>query len=146
MPEEVIHKIATILKAETFLKNDIVLRPGQDDNCMHLISSGTLAVYSIDGDELKHYEDGSYFGHMCLFDVEQITKFTVAIEISELYYLEKKDFVKIMSMYPEHYSNARLIAFDALDLNHIFETLIELVIPRTSGSNIITVTSRISNV
>lgn len=77
----------------------------------YFVLSGTLVVFHhTTGEELRHFEDGGYFGEMSLFGLPEITHLTVAIETTELYFLEVSDFLKIMRNYPDLFERAKNVA------------------------------------
>lgn len=81
----------------------------------YFVYSGTLAVYHYEtGEEIRHFEDGAYYGELSLFEQPEITNLTVAIETTEVYFLEVEDFLRIMKNYPELFERAKNIAIVSL--------------------------------
>ena len=62
------------------------------------------------GQELKHLEDEAYFGEMCLFNFPETTDLTVAIEVTEVFYLTAVDFIRIMRNHPDLFERAKNVA------------------------------------
>lgn len=53
MPENLMGKILSKLQFEMFLPGDIITKAGAVGDCMYFITSGTVAVYTPMGKEVK---------------------------------------------------------------------------------------------
>nr|CAH7758989.1 unnamed protein product [Callosobruchus chinensis] len=90
------HQISTVvemLTPEIFLPKDTIIQAGSLGDCMYFISSGIVAVYTHSGKEICHLEDGDFFGEISLvLQIPYRCATIVAIEITHVYMLKKKDF------------------------------------------------------
>ncbi|VEN63683.1 unnamed protein product [Callosobruchus maculatus] len=100
------HQTSTVvemLTPEIFLPKDTIIQAGSPGDCMYFISSGTVAVFTHSGKEICHLEDGAYFGEISL--VLQSSPYRcatiVAIEITHVYMLKKKDFNRCLLRNPK---------------------------------------------
>lgn len=113
LPLALITRIVALLKSEIFLTNDVIVRANQPGNCMYFIASGTVAIYTASGKEICHLEDGAYFGEIALVMAnEQRVASVVAIEICELYRLDRADFAKTIQPYPMLWEQIKKIAIE----------------------------------
>lgn len=53
MPREILFKIISYLKCEYLLPGDVILEQSTPGNAMFIIDSGSVAVYSKDGQEVN---------------------------------------------------------------------------------------------
>ncbi|KAK4872706.1 hypothetical protein RN001_014735 [Aquatica leii] len=84
--------IISCLKREIFLPGDVILN--KDKKSIYFVSYGNVAVTLSSGHEYGHCEDGDCFGFVSVFvGVAEDMKIdlAVALELSELYSLDKKD-------------------------------------------------------
>ncbi|RZB39584.1 potassium/sodium hyperpolarization-activated cyclic nucleotide-gated channel 4-like [Asbolus verrucosus] len=104
IPQKITEDILTHLKVEIYLTGDVIIQAGSQGDCMYFIESGTVKVSSPSGKEICHLEDGAFFGEIALVTVGQKrTANIVAIEICELYKLDRKSFKKCMEQNKELY-------------------------------------------
>ncbi|EFA08934.1 hypothetical protein TcasGA2_TC006641 [Tribolium castaneum] len=97
LTRELVEEILHHLKPEIYLPNDIIVKAGSEGDCMYFLASGTVAVVSPSGKEICHLEDGDYFGEICLlYSNLKRTANIIALEISEVYKLDRKSFKKSM--------------------------------------------------
>ncbi|KAG5886780.1 hypothetical protein JTB14_009413 [Gonioctena quinquepunctata] len=90
-----VREIVAFLVPEIFLPNDVIVQSGSPGDAMYFLASGTVAVYTHSGKEVCHLQDGSYFGEISLVLKNQTRTTTIiAIEISQVYRLNKRDFQK----------------------------------------------------
>lgn len=135
LPHDLIKKLSVTMKSETFLQNDVIFKPGDENISMHVITNGTVAMFNATGVELRHFEDDDFFGEFFLFEGTPIDKYIIAVEITETYSITKDNFIRIMNETdPVFFNRAKLIACNTLYLDQIFDHLIELVIPMSSRS------------
>lgn len=112
---------------------------------MHIITNGTVAAFNAAGDELRHYEDNDFFGELYFFESSHLVNYIVALETTETYSLTKDNFLRIMSdTDPVYFERAKLIACNVIDLDQIFEDLIERVIPMAMVNRSTTSTTHVS--
>lgn len=61
LPHDLIKKLSVTMKSETFLQNDVIFKPGDENISMHVITNGTVAMFNATGVELRHFEDDDFF-------------------------------------------------------------------------------------
>lgn len=113
----VLGTIIACLKQEVYLPNDVIIKADAPTDAMFLIGYGTLALYTIDGLEIMHLEDGDHIGEMGLLrpDSDKLLN-VVAIETSELYKLEKQDFFRIMHRYDDFAQRMQKVVAEELNV------------------------------
>ncbi|KYQ60087.1 Potassium/sodium hyperpolarization-activated cyclic nucleotide-gated channel 4 [Trachymyrmex zeteki] len=113
LPLSLITRIVALLKSEIFLPNDVIVRANQPGDCMYFIASGTVAIYTSTGKEVCHLEDGAYFGEIALVMLdERRVASVVAVEICELYRLDRADFTRTIHPYPMLWEQIKKIAIE----------------------------------
>lgn len=122
LPSSFLVHIATCLKVEVFLTNDVIVRANTTGDSMYFISSGTVAVYTKCGKEVCHLEDGAYFGEVAMVMANSMRIASViAVEICELFRLDRSDFNKAVYPYPDLMNKVRSIACDRLEMSSIVD-------------------------
>lgn len=53
LPANVVGTVLGCLKPEVYLSNDLVVKAGDIGDCMYFIATGTVAVYSLKGVEVR---------------------------------------------------------------------------------------------
>ncbi|KAI4467169.1 i[[h]] channel isoform e [Holotrichia oblita] len=102
LPTPLILRIVSALTIEVYMVNDVIVKIGTPGICMYFIASGCVAIYTRNGYEVSHLEDGEYFGEYSLLKQQEPREHSViAVEICELYRLEYSDFVKVIMSYPD---------------------------------------------
>ncbi|GJQ86960.1 hypothetical protein Trydic_g5174 [Trypoxylus dichotomus] len=101
LPTYLLVKIVSYLKYEVFMLNDVIFRHNTPGYCMYFILTGSVAVYSPQGQEVTHLKDGAYFGEIALLipDTYRMAS-VISVEISELYRLDKRDFQRVIAPHP----------------------------------------------
>lgn len=66
LSKTVLGTIIACLTQEVYLPNDVVFQDSGEREFLFLVAHGTLAVYTKDGIELNHIEDGDHFGEVSL--------------------------------------------------------------------------------
>ncbi|XP_050306883.1 potassium/sodium hyperpolarization-activated cyclic nucleotide-gated channel 3-like [Anthonomus grandis grandis] len=85
--------IISNLVPRIYLPGDLIIQAGTYGDCMYIIESGTVAVFSPSGKEMCHLYDNAYFGEVSLlFKKKKRSATVVAIEVSRMYELNKKEF------------------------------------------------------
>lgn len=113
LPLSLLTRIVALLKSEIFLTNDVIVRANQPGDCMYFIASGTVAIYTGSGKEVCHLEDGAYFGEIALvMPDERRVASVVAVEICELYRLDRVDFTRTIHPYPMLWEQIKKIAIE----------------------------------
>ncbi|KPJ14111.1 Potassium/sodium hyperpolarization-activated cyclic nucleotide-gated channel 4 [Papilio machaon] len=93
LPASVVGAVMGCLKPEVYLPNDLVMRAGDNGDCMYFIANGTVAVYSLKGVEICHLEDGDHFGEVALLMADSKRVATVvSVEITQVYRLDAVNF------------------------------------------------------
>jgi len=113
LPLALLTRIVALLKSEIFLTNDVIVRANQPGDCMYFISIGTVAIYTIFGKEVCHLEDGAHFGEVVLvMPEERRVASVIAVEICELYRLDRADFARTIHPYPMLWEQIKKIAIE----------------------------------
>ena len=122
LPLLLITRIVDILKSEIFLPNDVIVRVNESGDCMYFIASGTVAIYTSTGKEVCHLEDGAHFGEIALVMVnERRVASVVAVEICELYRLDRADFARTIHPYPMLWEQIKKIAIERYERTTILD-------------------------
>nr|XP_050854234.1 potassium/sodium hyperpolarization-activated cyclic nucleotide-gated channel 1-like [Vespula vulgaris] len=102
IPESVMSQLINVLNFEIYLENDIIVKAGEEGDGLYFIASGTVAIYNNLWKEVCHLEDGTYFGDVFLFLKSMHHSVNiVAIEICEIYILQRTNFQLIMESHPD---------------------------------------------
>jgi CRP-like cAMP-binding protein len=122
LPANQVIKIISCIKRELCLSNDVIFRFNELGSCLYFIKTGAVALYTPKGKkqsgkkvnphvfhlsiflgkEVLHLEDGDFFGEAALlFDNRRRMGTMVAIETSELYILNRKNFDLLILPHPE---------------------------------------------
>nr|XP_012215983.1 PREDICTED: potassium/sodium hyperpolarization-activated cyclic nucleotide-gated channel 2-like [Linepithema humile] len=113
LPLALLTRIVALLKSEIFLTNDVIVRANQPGDCMYFIAIGTVAIYTSSGREVCHLEDGAHFGEIVLvMPEERRVASVVAVEICELYRLDRADFARTIHPYPMLWEQIKKIAIE----------------------------------
>ncbi|XP_063926353.1 uncharacterized protein LOC135139917 [Zophobas morio] len=116
LSKSVIGCILGQLQYEIYLAGDVVLRTEDaNDEGTYFIKYGTCGVCLPSGREIHHVEDGSHFGKNDSYVEGAQVHFlgsVVALEVSEVYRLEKKDIKHCCRVYPELVERLQRIKLD----------------------------------
>lgn len=86
LPSSLVSKIITVFNVELYLEGDIIFTSGQVGSSVYFISSGSVAFFTPNGNELCHFSDGDYFGvYVLISDVAHHNGEVVALETTECY-------------------------------------------------------------
>lgn len=95
-PEDSRH-IAALLRQQTLRKGDVLFRKGEEGNSLYMITIGKIKIVrqSRDGDEmiLAVLSVGDFCGEMALLDGLSRSADAIAVEETQLYGLNRKDFL-----------------------------------------------------
>ncbi|XP_030744960.1 potassium/sodium hyperpolarization-activated cyclic nucleotide-gated channel 2-like [Sitophilus oryzae] len=117
LPLNLLVRIISCLRIEVYLVNDIIIKANTPGTSMYFISTGTVAIYTKSGKEICHLEDGSHFGEIALIIKDTLrTASVIAVEVSEIYRLDQKDFVKAINPYPDLLANIQHIAAERMEV------------------------------
>ncbi|XP_017892511.1 potassium/sodium hyperpolarization-activated cyclic nucleotide-gated channel 1-like [Ceratina calcarata] len=113
LPLSLLGRIVALLKSEIFLTNDVIVRANQPGDCMYFIATGTVAIYTNSGKEVCHLEDGAHFGEVALVMPNELrVASVVAVEVCELYRLNRADFARTIHPYPMLWERIKKIAIE----------------------------------
>ncbi|XP_043801019.1 potassium/sodium hyperpolarization-activated cyclic nucleotide-gated channel 1-like [Apis laboriosa] len=113
LPLTLLGQIVALLKFEIFLTNDVIVRVNQPGDCMYFIASGTVGIYTDSGKEVCHLDDGAHFGEVALIMPNELrVASVVAVEICELYRLNRADFMRTIHPYPMLWERIKKIAIE----------------------------------
>ncbi|KAJ3644508.1 hypothetical protein Zmor_022233 [Zophobas morio] len=119
IPPEVLEKVFVHLKKEIYLPQDVIIRADVTGDSMFFIDSGTVAVFSPTGKEVCHLSDGDYFGEIALvFPNRKTSANIIALEICEVYKLDRKSFKKCLESQADLYKRIQLEAQRRLKETH----------------------------
>jgi CRP-like cAMP-binding protein len=96
--------VLALLKQEIYIPHDVIMAPDDESGSIYFILYGTCGIKLVSGKEVMHIEDGHHFGDTSDFEKytkTQILYSVVALEVSEVYKLEKKDIKYCCKTYPE---------------------------------------------
>lgn len=100
-PDNFKQEVALNFRSMVFSPGDVVCSEGEIGNEMYFIIQGELEVVSGDGKKIiAVLKDGNFFGEISLFKNSPRTASVKALTYSDLYILEKKNFVQILSRFP----------------------------------------------
>lgn len=113
LPLTLLGQIVALLKFEIFLTNDVIVRVNQPGDCMYFIASGTVGIYTDSGKEVCHLDDGAHFGEVALIMPNELrVASVVAVEMCELYRLNRADFMRTIHPYPMLWERIKKIAIE----------------------------------
>ncbi|XP_011689359.1 PREDICTED: potassium/sodium hyperpolarization-activated cyclic nucleotide-gated channel 1-like isoform X2 [Wasmannia auropunctata] len=116
LPRNVLQSIVKHLKFELYLPNDVIIKAGSQGDCMFFLSSGTVAVLTPTGKEMCHLNDGAHFGEVALLVADQRRVASViAIEVCEVYRLDRKDFRQCIDVHSELFAEIERIATERIE-------------------------------
>ncbi|XP_076684855.1 potassium/sodium hyperpolarization-activated cyclic nucleotide-gated channel 1 [Andrena cerasifolii] len=116
LPEPVVVQVTAAVRSEIFMAGDEIIKAGSRGDALYFISSGTVAVYTSTGIEVCHLEDGSYFGEIALvMESEHRIATVTAAETCEIYILDRSDFRRLISPYPDLLNRLQNVALEHLE-------------------------------
>ncbi|EFN84743.1 potassium/sodium hyperpolarization-activated cyclic nucleotide-gated channel 4 [Harpegnathos saltator] len=116
LPRHVLQSIVKTLKFELYLPNEVIIKAGSHGDCMFFLSSGTVTILTPTGKEICHLEDGAYFGEIALLVAdERRTASVVAIDVCEVYRMDRKDFRQCIAVHSELFAQIERIAIERVD-------------------------------
>ncbi|CAH2013633.1 unnamed protein product [Acanthoscelides obtectus] len=116
-----VDQIVARLTPQIFLPKDVIIRAGDVPNALYIISSGTVAVFTRSGKEVFHLQDGDVFGEVSLVLKTQTMTTTIALETTQVYRLNKKDYMtymaknKLVTSKLKHWATTRAKNIDKLE-------------------------------
>ncbi|XP_076762250.1 potassium/sodium hyperpolarization-activated cyclic nucleotide-gated channel 4 [Xylocopa sonorina] len=122
LPKSVLRSIMRYLRFELYLPNDIIVKAGGHGDCMFFLSAGTVAVLTPTGKEICHLDDGAHFGEVALLVADQRRVASViAIEVCEVYRLDRKEFRKCIAVHTELFAKIEKIATERIERAMVIE-------------------------
>ncbi len=105
LPEEVIDQVVLIGNKKTYAKESVILVEEEIGTALFVIISGKVKVSrsSSDGREviLSILSDSDFFGEMSILDGLNRSATVVALEDSELFIIQRKEFLDLLNKHPE---------------------------------------------
>lgn len=105
LTKQCLYSMINKMQLHICLKHDIVFTIGSTDDFLYFVHTGTVAIFSKNGDELAHFGQGSYFGEFSVILGLPRTATVVAITECKLYKLSRSDFMESLLPYPELVEN-----------------------------------------
>jgi CRP-like cAMP-binding protein len=105
IPMEIIEKIEKIGTRKNYLKNDVILMENEVGTALFVIVTGKVKVARTSGDGreviLTILSESDFFGEMAILDGQTRSATVVAIEDSELFLIQRNDFINLLKEFPE---------------------------------------------
>ena len=105
LPNDTLEKIEKVGTRKFFKKNDVILMEDEVGTALFVIVTGKVKVSrtSNDGREviLTILSESDFFGEMAILDGQTRSATVVAIEDSELFIIQRTDFLNLLREYPE---------------------------------------------
>lgn len=90
------------LHQEVYLPQEVVFSREVDVSCVYIVAYGCVALYTKEGIELIHLEDGGHFGVLSLMLPQFKNYFSaIAVERTEMFILKKNDFYFMYNSYED---------------------------------------------
>ena len=104
LPRDQLEKINTISVDRRFRKGEIIFSEGDDGNGFFIVASGLIKIYKLSPDGKEHilhvFGPGEPFGEVAVFTGRAFPANAEAIADSELIFLAKPDFIRLISQNP----------------------------------------------
>lgn len=105
LPEETIDKIAQAGSKKSYKKDAVILMEEEAGSALFVIISGKVKISrtSNDGREviLSILNESDFFGEMAILDGLARSATVVALEESELFIIQRNDFIEMLRQFPE---------------------------------------------
>jgi CRP-like cAMP-binding protein len=105
LDDETLNKIFKLGKTRTFEKDSVILMEHETGSAFFVIFSGKVKVYRVsdDGREviLSILSESDFFGEMAILDGLTRSANVTAIEDSEIFIIQRADFLDLMYSHPE---------------------------------------------
>jgi CRP-like cAMP-binding protein/Fe-S-cluster-containing dehydrogenase component len=104
LADEVLAALANSVELINFHKDDVIIKEGDDGDCLYLIRSGFVKVSHgpLDREKILTYlREGSYFGEMALIHEEKRSANVVAMTDIEAVRIGKTEFQRVLALHPE---------------------------------------------
>ncbi|KAL7301338.1 hypothetical protein TKK_0006070 [Trichogramma kaykai] len=122
LPKNILTLVVTHLKRELYLAKDMIIKAGTQGDCMFFLSSGTVAILTPTGKEVCFLEDGAHFGEVALLvqDQRRVAS-VVAVEVCEVYRLDRKDFRKCIAVHSDLFAKIEQVATERMQRTLLIE-------------------------
>ncbi|GJQ71734.1 hypothetical protein Trydic_g11427 [Trypoxylus dichotomus] len=122
LPMSLLLRIVASMHQEIFMTNDVIIKANTIGDCMFFIGSGTVAIYTKLGREICHLHDGDHFGEIALItNNDRRVASVVTVETSELYRLDRSDFLNSIIPYPDLLMKIQVIAQERMTVTKELE-------------------------
>lgn len=105
LPKEELDKIEKIGTRKQYEKNEVILVEEEAGNALFVIVTGKVKVARTSGDDreviLTILTDSDFFGEMAILDGLTRSATVTAIEKSELFIIQRNDFLNLLRSYPD---------------------------------------------
>lgn len=105
LPEEVIEQVVLVGNKKTYKKDSVILVEEEVGTALFVIIKGKVKVSrsSIDGREviLSILSDSDFFGEMSILDGMNRSATVVALDDTELFIIQRKEFLDLLNKHPE---------------------------------------------
>ncbi|MEW5843714.1 MAG: Crp/Fnr family transcriptional regulator [Bacteroidota bacterium] len=105
LPKEELDKIEKIGTRKQYEKNKVILVEEEAGNALFVIVTGKVKVARTSGDDreviLTILTDSDFFGEMAILDGLTRSATVTAIEKSELFLIQRNDFLNLLRSYPD---------------------------------------------
>lgn len=105
LPEEVIDQVVIVGNKKTYTKDSVILVEEEVGTALFVIIKGKVKVSrsSIDGREviLSILSDSDFFGEMSILDGMNRSATVVALDDTELFIIQRKEFLDLLNKHPE---------------------------------------------
>lgn len=99
--EDLIVDIIMKLQPQVYFPGDVICAAGKRGAEMFFIEHGRVEVQLANGKIIKTLEDGMHFGEIALLCEERRVATVTAVEVCDIYILNKRDFNFVMDDYPD---------------------------------------------
>ncbi|XP_065170299.1 potassium/sodium hyperpolarization-activated cyclic nucleotide-gated channel 4-like [Atheta coriaria] len=100
LPKVVVGRIVASFKPIVYLPNDVIFNWHSTFDGIYIISYGTVAIYTDQGKEVQHLEDGGVIGATGYFLGTNFFT-TTAVTITEVYKVDALDLDRVVKLSPE---------------------------------------------
>lgn len=132
LPRNILNQVLVSLRPEIFLPHEQIIKAGGVGDTIYFLASGTVAVSTPSGREVCHLQDGAYFGEIAvIIPGKHRTANVIAIEICEVYQMDKKSFKNCFSKDTDLFNRIYTEALDRADMTEMIENAYTKVMRKT---------------
>ncbi|KAF5290202.1 hypothetical protein FQR65_LT11636 [Abscondita terminalis] len=119
---DLISSIPTNIDLLINISNEQTISTLQIFSCLKLLRFNTFLKYSRNIEEICHLEDGAHFGEIALVMRDELrVASVVAVDVCELYRLDRKEFDRAIHPYPDLLDNIQRIAADRMERTNMLD-------------------------